>query len=322
MKTSEQIQTVYIGTGKVSSKLRFTLQEMKKNKLAYLFIAPFFICFFVFILLPVLSASLFAFTYFNSLEMPKFVGLHNFVVMITQDITLMKYVIPNTIKFAVFVGPVGYVLQFLVAWLILNIPRRLRPLYTMAIYTPSIAGGIMMSVVWVVAFSGDKYGYLNLLLIKIGAITAPIDWTQHEKYLMALMIFVTLWGSMGVGFLSLQAGMLNTDPQLYEAGKIDGIRNKLQEIWYITIPGMKPQMLFSAVMGIVGALKAGAIGVQLSRMNPTPKYAGQLLQNHIEDYGFMRYQLGYATALSLVMLILMLVINRVCFKFFGTKDGE
>lgn len=292
------------------------------NRLAYLFLAPYLICFTIFILLPVLLAATLAFTNFNSLEMPKFNGLDNFIQMFSSDITLMKYVIPNTFKFAVFVGPVGYALQFFMAWLILRIPQKLRSLYTMAIYTPSIAGGIMMSVVWVVAFSGDRYGYLNRFLLWLGTITGPIDFTQHDKYLMVIMIFVTLWNSMGVGFLSLQAGMLAIDPQLFEAGKIDGITNGIQEVWYITVPAMKPQMLFSAVMAIVGALKAGSIGVQLSGMNPTPKYAGQLIQNHIEDYGFMRYQLGYATALSFALLAVMLLINRVVFKLLGQKDDE
>jgi multiple sugar transport system permease protein len=293
-----------------------------KNLVAYLFLAPYLICFCVFILLPVVLAALLAFTNFNSLEAPRFNGLDNFIQMFSSDITLMKYVIPNTFKFAVFVGPVGYILQFMMAWLVLRIPQKLRSTYTMAIYVPSIAGGILMSVVWVVAFGPDRYAYLNRFLLWLGTITGPIDYTQHDKYLMVLMIFVTLWNSMGVGFLSLQAGMLSIDPQLYEAGKIDGVTNGVQEIWYITVPALKPQMLFSAVMAIVGALKAGSIGVQLSGMNPTPKYAGQLIQNHIEDYGFMRYQLGYATALSFMLLAVMLLVNRVVFKALGQKEDE
>ncbi|WP_409344728.1 carbohydrate ABC transporter permease [Paenibacillus sp. MBLB4367] len=307
---------------KLAGRTAVLWHDMKRNKLAYLFLAPFLICFFIFIVLPVLSASLLAFTRFNSIEAPVFVGLHNFKVMFTEDIVLMKHVISNTFFFAVFVGPAGYALQFMMAWLILQIPRRLRAIFTMAIYVPSIAGGVMMSVVWVIAFSGDRYGYLNQILLYLGFIDTPVAFTQSSGYLMGVMIFVTLWSSMGVGFLSLQAGMMTVDPQLYEAGKMDGIRNKIQEVWYITIPAMKPQMLFSAIMGIVGALKAGGIGVQLSGTNPTPNYAGQLLQNHIEDFGFIRFELGYATALSLMLLVLMYMINRVCFRLLGTKEDE
>jgi multiple sugar transport system permease protein len=296
------------------------MQDRNKNLLAYMFLGPYLICFFIFIFLPVILAATLAFTHFNSLEMPTFAGLANFIQMFSSDIVLMRHVIPNTFRFALFVGPVGYALQFLMAWLILRIPRKLRAMYTMAIYTPSIAGGIMMSVVWVVAFSGDRFGYLNNFLLWLGAITGPIDFTQDQQYLMIIMIFVTLWNSMGVGFLSLQAGMLSIDPQLYEASAIDGVTNGFQEVWYITIPAMKPQMLFSAVMAIVGALRAGGIGVALSGMNPTPRYAGQLIQNHIEDFGFLRMELGYATALSFALLAAMLMINRVVFRLLGERD--
>mgnify|MGYP001171404892 FL=1 len=321
-KAQTAARAAAINTRKPSGRAALLWQDMKRNKLAYVFLAPFLLGFVVFIVLPVLSASLLAFTRYNSIQAPVFVGLHNFKVMFTEDLVLMKHVIANTFKFAVFVGPVGYALQFLMAWLILQIPKRLRKLYTMALYTPSITGGVMMSVVWVVAFSGDRYGYLNQVLLWLGLIDAPIAYTQASGYLLGVMIFVTLWSSMGVGFLSMQAGMMTVDPQLYEAGKMDGIRNKLQEVWYITIPAMKPQMLFSAIMGIVGALKAGSIGVQLSGTNPTPNYAGQLLQNHIEDFGFLRFELGYATALSLMLLVFMYLINRACFLLLGSKGDE
>lgn len=309
-------------SGGFQARLSKVWKQMKENKLAYLFIAPFMICFTLFIILPVISAFVLSFTYFNSLEAPRFVGWDNFKVMVTQDLILMKYVLPNTFKFAVFVGPVGYGLSFFLAWMIIQVPKKLKNIFTMAIYTPSIAGAVLVSVVWVVFFSGDRLGYLNNFLISSGFMDTPIDWTQDKRYLMGIMIFVTIWGSMGVGFLSLLAGLENVDGELYEAGRIDGIRNRLQEVWYITIPAIKPQMLFSSVMAIVGALKAGGIGVQLSGLNPTPDYAGQLLQNHIEDYGFTRYELGYSTALSVMLLVFIYLVNRVCAKLLGTKEDE
>jgi len=292
------------------------------NLLAYLFIGPYLILFVIFILLPVIMAAALAFTDFNSIERPRFIGFNNFIQMFSGDIVLARYVIPNTLRFALIVGPVGYALQFLMAWLVLKIPRVLRRGYTMAIYSSSLTGGAMMAVVWVVAFSGDRYGYLNNFLIWLGAISGPLDWTQRETSLMVIMIFVTLWSSMGIGFLSLQAGMFSVDPQLYEAGVIDGVSNGIQEVWYITIPAMKPQMLFAAVMAMVGTLRAGGIGVELSGMNPTPRYAGQLFQNHIDDFGFIRMELGYATALTFAMLATMLVVNRVVFKLLGKKEDE
>ncbi len=304
------------------NKMKRTLRDMRTNYMAYIFIAPFMICFLIFIVLPVLSATVLSFTYYDSIQAPRFIGFDNFIKMLTQDLILMKYVIPNTIVFAVVVGPIGYALQFFLAWLITQIPRRMQKGYVMAIYTPSIVGGVLISVVWAVFFSGDRLGYLNNILLSLGTITAPIAWTQDKAYLLMIMILVTLWGSMGVGFLSLFSGMQNVDRQLYEAGKIDGIHNPLQELFYITIPSMKPQMLFSAVMAVVNAMKAGDIGVQLSGKNPTPDYAGQLLQNHISDYGFARFELGYATALSFTLMLFIYAVTALCRKFLGEKEDE
>jgi multiple sugar transport system permease protein len=296
--------------------------KINDNLLAYLFIAPFMICFIIFIVLPVISAAVLAFTSYDSIQIPKFVGFDNFIYMFTQDQVLMKYVVPNTFIFAIIVGPGGYALQFMLAWMINKIPKKLNIPYIMAIYTPSIAGGVLISVVWTVFFNSDRLGYLNNMLINLGVLTSPIAWTQEKTFLLLIMMIVTLWGSMGVGFLSLFSGMQNIDPHLYEAGTIDGIKNNLQKLIHITIPSMKPQMLFSAIMSITGALNAGAIGVQLSGSNPTPNYAGQLIQNHIDDFGFARMQLGYATSLSFVLLVVIYLFSKICWHYLGTKEGE
>ena len=304
------------------ARMSNTWKQMKANWIAYALIAPFMICFCIFIVGPVLAATVLAFTSYDSIQPPVFTGLDNFVKMLTKDVVLMKYVIPNTLLFAVVVGPVGYALQFGLAWMINKAPRSLKKPYIMAIYAPSIAGGVLISVVWQVFFSSDRLGYLNDILLNMGFLNTPVAWTQDKNWLLPIMMIVTLWSSMGVGFLSLFAGMQNVDEQLYEAGKIDGITSPLLELFYITIPSMKPQMLFSAVMAIVNALKSGSIGVQLSGQNPTPNYAGQLIQSHIEDYGFARFELGYATALSFMLLVVTYILSQVCFKFLGTKEDE
>jgi multiple sugar transport system permease protein len=249
-----------------------------------------------------------------------FIGLKNYVNLLTQDNIFMMYVLPNTFKFSLLVGPGGYILAFWLAWLLAQIPRRPRAWLSLAIYSPSMTAGVAMAVVWLVVFSGDSSGYLNSFLIRLGAINEPIQWLQSPDYLMKIMIIVTLWNSMGVGFLAMMAGILNINPELYEAAYIDGIKNRLQEVWYITIPSMKPQMLFGAVMAVVGTFQAGAIGVQLSGANPTPQYAGQLIVNHIEDYGFIRYDMGYASAVSVVLLIVVYALSKLCWRLFGEKD--
>lgn len=292
-----------------------------KNELsAYVFISPFLIIFSLFIVVPVITAIYLSFTNFDAVQAPKFIGLTNFVNLITQDDAFMMYVLPNTLKFALLVGPGGYLLSFWLAWLLAQIPRKSRTVVALAIYSPSLTAAVAMAVVWLVIFSGNASGYLNSILMNLAIINEPIQWTQSPHYLMPIMVIVTLWNSMGVGFLAMLAGILNINTEMYEAGYIDGVKNRLQEVWYITIPSMKPQMLFGAVMAVVGTFQAGAIGVQLSGANPTPQNAGQLMVNHIEDYGFLRSDMGYASAVSVVLLIVVYGFSKLCWRLFGESD--
>ncbi|MGZ9583382.1 carbohydrate ABC transporter permease [Paenibacillus marinisediminis] len=293
---------------------------LKRELSAYLFVGPFVVMFLLFIVIPVIAAIVLSFTYFNTVQPPEFIGLKNYVNLLTQDNVFMMHVLPNTFKFSLIVGPGGYILSFFLAWMLTQIPKKSRMLMTLAIYSPSMTAAVAMAVVWLVVFSGDATGYLNHFLMSIGMINEPIQWLQSPDYIMWTMILVTLWNSMGVGFLAMMAGILNINKEQYEAGYIDGIKNRLQEVWYITIPNMKPQMLFGAVMAVVGTFQAGAIGVQLSGSNPTPQYAGQLIINHIDDYGFIRYDMGYASAVSVVLLIVVYGLSKFCWRLFGEKD--
>lgn len=285
-----------------------------------MFLAPFLILFLMFIVIPVIAAIFLSFTNFDSINWPDLIGLKNYVALFTSDSIFMQYVVPNTLKFSLIAGPVGYILSFIMAWMLAQIPHKPRTVLALILYSPSMTSGVAMAVIWKVFFNGDSTGYLNSWLLEWGLITEPISWLQSEDYLMTIMILVTLWSSMGVGFLSMLAGLLNINKEIYEAGYIDGIKNRLQEIIHITIPSMKPQMLFGAVMAVVNTFTAGAIGVTLSGSNPTPQYAGQLILNHIEDYGFLRYEMGYASAISVVLLVFIWVCSKVVFNLLGEKD--
>lgn len=291
-----------------------------KEGSAYAFLSGYALLFIVFIVIPVIVAMLLSLSFFDTVQRPSFIGLKNYVSLLTQDDIFMRYVLPNTITFAVIVGPGGYVLSFVLAWILAQLPKLPRTIFALILYSPSMTTAVAMAVVWKTLFSGDQNGYLNSFLLQLGLIQEPIQWLTSPQYLMLIMIIVTLWGSMGVGFLALLAGILETDPELYEAGSIDGISNRFQEVIYITIPSMKPQMLFGAVMAIVATFQAGAIGVILSGANPTPQYAGQLIVNHIEDFGFLRYEMGYAAAVSVVLLLMVLFFSRVANRLFGDRS--
>lgn len=297
-----------------------TSKVREKHPIAYLFVLPYLLMFMIFIVIPVFAAIFLSFTYFDTVRSPSFIGFANYINVLTNDDVFMQYVIPNTLKYAIIVGPGGYILSFLLAWMLAQLPSKLRTVLALIIYSPSMTAGITMGVLWKVIFAGDNSGYLNSVLLNLGLIVEPIIWLQSKEFLLVIMIVVTLWSSMGVGFLAMLAGILNVNQDLYEAGYIDGIKNKFQEMIYITIPSIKPQMLFGAVMAIVGTFAASGIGVTLSGSNPTPQYAGQLIVNHIEYYGFNKYEMGYAAALSVILLLFVYLLSRFAFKLFGSKD--
>ena len=321
MKTENVSNKFMTFFNKIKEKLTTTKTLKGSSPLTvFTFLGPYYILFFVFIILSVAAAILLSFTYFNTIQFPEFIGFKNYVNLLTKDAIFMQYVLPNTIVFVICVGPGGYLLGFFLAWSLAQLPHKLRTVMAVIIYSPSMVSGVTIAVVWKVFFSGDVTGYLNSFLMGIGIIDNPVTWLQSPAYLMPIMIIVSLWGSMGVGFLAMLSGILNINQEIFEAAYIDGIKNKFQEVFYVTIPAMKPQMLFGAVMAIVGTFKSGAIGVQLSGSNPTPQYAGQLIVNHIDDYGFIRYEMGYAAAISVVLLFIIVFFSRVATKYLSERD--
>lgn len=292
----------------------------KNDGKSYLLLSPYILLFTTFILVPVIMTVGLSFCYFDVINKPAFTGLANYIYLITQDEVFMKYVLPNTFLYALVVGVGGYILSFLLAWMLAQIQAVPRTLLALCIYMPSMLGQVFIGVIWRTIFSGDQAGWVNAILLEWGLIDQPIQFLLTKDFFMLIMIIVSLWSSMGIGFLSMISGILNINREIYEAAYMDGLKNRFQEIIYITIPSMKPQMLFGAVMAITNAFNMGWIGVTLSGVNPTPEYSGQLITNHIDDYGFIRYEMGYAAAISVVLLIVVYAFNLLAHKFFGEKD--
>ena len=296
------------------------VRDAREGRQAALLLLPYALLFTLFILVPVTIAIGLSFTYFDVINKPTFTGLMNYIYLFTQDTVFMKKVLPNTFLYALIVGPGGYAISFLLAWMLSQIQAIPRTIVSLAIYTPSMVGQVFIGVVWKSIFSGDQRGIVNNILLELNIIDTPIQFLLTKDYFMQIMILISLWSAMGIGFLAMISGILNINEELYEAAYVDGMKNRVQEIIYITIPSMKPQMLFGAVMAIVNAFNMGWIGVTLSGANPTPEYAGQLITNHIDDYGFIRYEMGYAAAVSVMLLIIVYLFNIVAHKFFGSKD--
>ena len=288
-------------------------RKMWLNKTLYMMMIPYMVLFFLFTVVPVVMSFLLSFSYFNLLEAPRFIGWANYLALFLDDpifITSIK----NTLIIALITGPLGYLLSFVFAWLINELPNKLRAFITLVFYAPSISGSAL--AIWTLIFASDIYGYANSFLINWGLIREPITWLQDSAYILPIVIVVQLWMSLGVNFLTLIAGLKGVDRSQYEAGAVDGVKNRWQELWYITLPNMKPQLLFSAVLQISGSLGVGAITTALAGF-PSVNYAGHTIVNHLQDYGTTRYEMGYASAIATLLFISAIILNKLIRKIIG-----
>lgn len=281
----------------------------------YLFMAPFTILFIIFVVAPVLTSIYLSFTYFNMLEPPTWIGLSNYRLLFLED-DIFLTAIKNTLIFAVITGPLGYVVSFVLAWFINRL--RFRQVYTLIFYAPSITSAIAMSVIWLYLFANDRYGLLNYLLIELGAITEPVAWLQEQSTIMPVIIVISLWMSMGTSFLVFLAGLQSVPQELYEAGWVDGITSPLQEVIHITLPMMKPQLLFGAVMAIVNSFAVFQIAAQVAGL-PSPLYAGHTIVAHLYMHGFIHFEMGYAAAIAVVLFIMTFVLGRLAMRVLSER---
>lgn len=300
-------------------RLRLIAADFWRWRVSYLFLAPFFLLFALFIIAPTLASVGLSFTHYNVLEAPRFAGLDNFRYLFTEDEVFIKAFM-NTVYFAIVTGPIGFFLAFTFAWLIHQIPQGVRPYFTTVFYVPSLISGVAMSVVWLVLFSNDSNGYLNSALIQGGFVDEPVQWLQDTRYIMPVIIIISLWMSLGTGFLAFLAGFETINTELYDAGKIDGIRNRVEEVWRITLPSMKPQLLFGAVLAVVGSFKVGELSTAIVGF-PSPMYAGHTIALHLRDYAVIRYEMGYAAAVSVILFALIYGVGRLCFRLFSSGEG-
>ncbi len=281
--------------------------RIRKSRASYVMLAPYFVLFFLFTVLPVLTSIGLSFTSFNVLEPPKFILWENYIRLFLDD-DIFKIAIRNTLIFAVITGPISYFMCLIFAWIINEFKGRTRALLTLIFYAPSISGNAY--VVWNLILRGDRYGYLNGILLKLDWINAAIIWMKTEKYVLPMLIMVQLWLSLGTGFLTFIAGLQTVDKSLYEAGAVDGVKNRWQELWYITLPSMKPQLMFGAVMQITTAFAVADISINLAG-NPSVNYAGTTIVTHLLDYGSIRYEMGYASAIATILFLLMVGTNKL-----------
>jgi len=299
------------------TKWQWTWKEVKRNKTGYFMIAPFMILFSVFTIFPVLLSIVLSFTTFNMLEMPKFIFMDNYIRLFLDDdifITALK----NTMIFAAVTGPVSYILSLFIAWFINELNPKVRSLVTLVFYAPSISGQVYL--IWKTLFSSDAYGIVNATMLDMGLIYQPILWFDNEKYTMGLCVAVALWTSLGTSFLVFIAGLQGINRSHYEAAAVDGIRNRWQELWYITLPEMGPQLMFGSVLAISKSFGFGGIVTDLCGL-PSVNYSAHTIMNHLQDYGGQRFEVGYSSTISVILFIMMVGSNLVIKKMLS-KVGK
>ena len=287
-------------------KLDIAWYKARQNKVCYLFLLPFATLFITFFILPMFTSIRYSFTYYNILEPPRYIGLANYINLILQD-DIFLISVKNTFIIAVITGPIGYILSFMFAWFINELPRWLRSLAVVVFYAPSIAGNAYF--IFSIIFRGDVYGYLNSFLVRTGIINAPVLWLTDPMYMMPVVVLVLLWMSMGTGFLAFVAGLKGVDQAQYEAGYVDGVRNRWQELYYITLPNMRPMLLFGAVMSITAAFSVADQTMALCGY-PSTDYAAHTVVTHLFDYGYTRFDMGYASAIATLLFLTMILANK------------
>ncbi len=315
---SQKTATKKAVSRKDMTKAQWTWKEMKRNKVAYLMVAPYMLIFTCFTVLPVVLSMLISFTDFNMLQMPNIVWLDNYIRLFLDD-DIFLIAVKNTFIFAAIVGPASYIMSLMVAWFINELSPKIRAIVTLIFYAPSIAGQAYL--VWATLFSGDSYGWVNAWLLKLGFITTEIQFFQDADWVMPLCIVVAIWTSLGTSFLSFIAGLQGIDKAQFEAGAVDGIRNRWQELWYITLPNMKPQLMFGAVMSITNSFGFGAVVTNLCGF-PSVDYAAHTIMHHLDDYGGQRFEIGYSSTIAVVLFAVMVGSNALIKKVLSKVGGS
>ena len=292
---------------KKKKNFHIAMYKAKRSKTCYLFLLPYAVIFTLFYIVPVDMSICLSFTYYNVLETTRVVGLSNYIDLFLADDVFLTSV-TNTFAIAAITGPLGYLASFLFAWFINELPRYIRAFAVLIFYAPTISGQVYL--IWAIMFSGDAYGYVNSFLMKLGFINAPILWLTDPKYMMPVILLVILWMSLGTGFLSFVAGLQGVDQSQYEAGYVDGIKNRWQELWYITLPNMKPMLMFGAVMAITQSFGVCEVTMALAGF-PSTDYAARTVVTHLFDYGSVRFEMGYASAIATVLFITMILCNKL-----------
>ena len=293
---------------------KMQIKKMKQQKRTsdmpfIILLLPFLLFFFVFTILPIASSIVLSFTDFNMVAINNFVGFDNYIRLFLED-DIFTIALKNTLIYALVSGPVGFILSFVVAWFINDLAPVAKNIVTLLMYSPALCGG--MFTIWAYVFASDDKGLINSMLIRLGIINSPLYFLTDPEYNFIVCVIVIIWSSMGVGFLSLVSGLKSLDKSYFEAAALDGVSNRWQELYYVTLPQIGPQLIFSAVMTISSSF---AVGANISALTgfPSTDYSTHTLVLHMTDYASTRFEI--AVVLFVIMWVSWFAISSLLRKF-------
>jgi multiple sugar transport system permease protein len=292
------------------NRMGYNINRKKREEITgYLFIAPTYLFYIAFLLLPLCFTIYFSFTEYNVLKPPNWVGFSNYI-QIFKDKTMAK-VTANTIIYAVCTTIFKTTIALIFALILNNkyLYRWVRNTARVSIFFPYLVAMSYVALIWSFMFSKDM-GVVNYYLNRFGI--SPLPWFTDTRYALSMLIGLDVWKHMGYAMLIYLAGLQGISNEYYEAGIIDGA-NRWQLIKHITLPLLRPTTIMLVILHTIYGLQAFDSMSVITQGGPGNSTRSVLL--YIYDKAFKSYDMGYSSALSVLMIIVIFIISIVQLKF-------
>ncbi len=274
----------------------------------YLFLAPALALIGIFVIYPILAVVYFSFTEWDIVRPPVWIGIQNYQQLVA-DPTFWK-ALTNSIVY-LLVTPTIIALSVGLA-IIVNRKLRGVSIFRALYFVPAVSGSIAIGIAWRWLF--DRNGFINSVLISIGALKTPIQWLSEPSLVLPIAMLLTIWAGIGYYSVIFVAGLQNIPEELYDAAQIDGC-NSLQKHWHVSLPGLRPQIVFVSVISSLAALKVFDEIYVLTNRTGGILDSGVTVVFYLWKEAFVLEHAGYAAAIAMVLLVLTLAFSIVNVRF-------
>ncbi|HET7169739.1 MAG TPA: sugar ABC transporter permease [Candidatus Limnocylindrales bacterium] len=287
----------------------------KRSATPYLFLVPALVLLAIFVFYPIVAVVWYSFTDYDIVRPPVFVGLDNFARLIDDETFWLA--LTHSLVYLI-VTPILIVLSILLA-IVVN--RRLRGIhiYRALYFVPAVSGSIAIGLSWRWLF--DRTGFINSVLQSWGVIDQPIQWLTTPAYVLPIAMLLTIWAGIGYYSVIFLAGLQNIPDELYDAARIDGCTD-LQKHRYVSIPALRPQIVFVAVISSLAALKVFDEIYVLTNRSGGILDSGTTMVFYLWQQAFQQSNAGYASAIAIVLLAVTLAFSIVNVRLLERGDPE